>query len=246
MRFVALLYAGLGYLAFLGSFSYLWFFAVDLLVPKGVSDGVETSTGLAIAINVGLVLLFAVQHTIMARPAFKEKLTAIISASMERATYVWASNVALILLLWQWRPMNAMLWDLSGTTLGSLLFAASWCGWGITVASSFFIDHFGLFGLRQAWNHGKPADDTPPEFRAPLLYKWVRHPMMLGIFIGLWSASTMDAGRLVLAGAFSVYILIGMRFEERGLIGEFGGSYENYRGQVLMVVPIPGKGYRST
>lgn len=244
MRILAIAYAGLGYLAFLASFTYLIFFTADLLVPKGLSDGPETPARIAAAINVGLIALFAVQHTIMARPGFKEKLTRIIPHSMERATFVWASDLILALILWQWRPMNGVLWDLSGTAAGSVLFALFWSGWGLVVASSFFIDHFGLFGLRQALGHGKSAEGAAPTFRAPLLYAFVRHPMMLGIFLGLWAAPLMTTGRLVLAGAFSVYMLVGMRFEERGLVAEFGKSYEDYQGQVPMVLPVPGKRYR--
>ena len=181
MGAIALIYTVAGYVVFLATLTYFMFFTADVLVPKGLSDGAEALLATAIAINAALLGAFAVQHTIMAREGFKKRWTQIIPESMERATFVWASNLIVAMICWQWRPMNGVIWDLSGTGAELPLTVLYWTGWGLLVASSFMIDHFGLFGLAQAWHAFKGTERSHMEFRVPMLYAWVRHPMMTGV-----------------------------------------------------------------
>lgn len=244
MGVLALIYAGLGYVAFLAAITYFMFFTADALVPKGLSDGIESAPAMAAAINAALLGSFAIQHTIMAREGFKKRWTKIVPESMERATFVWASNLLVGLICWQWRPMNGVIWDLSGTGAELPLTIVYWAGWALLVASSFMIDHFGLFGLIQVWHGFKKTERRHVDFRVPMLYAWVRHPMMTGVLIAVWAAPVMTTGRLLLAGLMSGYILVGVRFEENGLVSVFGDAYRNYQKQVPMLVPIPGKRFR--
>ncbi|MGH8617847.1 MAG: methanethiol S-methyltransferase, partial [Burkholderiales bacterium] len=191
----------------------------------------------SLLVNVLLLALFAIQHSVMARPAFKRQWTRVVPKSMERSTYVLLASCMLIVLFVQWRPLTGIVWDLRGSAPGIALIALFALGWGLVLASTFQIDHFELFGLKQVWyrliNRPPPVD----EFRTPTLYKHVRHPIYLGFILAFWSAPLMSAGHLLFAAVTTGYILIGIWFEERDLIAQFGQRYRDYRQQVGMLLP---------
>lgn len=242
-RILSFIYGLIAYLIFLGSFLYAIFFVGDLLVPKTINSGGETETFIyALLINTGLLGLFAVQHSVMARQGFKKWWTKLIPAHIERSTYVLLSSLILILLFWQWRPIGGVIWETeSGTFMNLILTILFWCGWGIVLASTFMINHFDLFGLRQVYLNLKGKEITPLQFKEPWLYKVVRHPIMLGFLIAFWAAPVMTTGHLIFAIATTGYILIGIWFEEKDLIRFYGQRYQEYRNRVRMLLPIPRK-----
>jgi protein-S-isoprenylcysteine O-methyltransferase Ste14 len=183
-----------------------------------------------------LLGLFAVQHSVMARPAFKRWWTRIIPASCERSTYVLISSLILLLVFWQWRPITAVIWHVEGWS-AVLLTSISWIGWLVTLASSYMIDHFDLFGLRQVLDALRGAAARLQPFQTPLLYRIVRHPLMLGFLLAFWATPHMTAGHLLFALVTTGYILLGVQLEERDLMAHFGKSYERYRSQVPMLMP---------
>ena len=236
-RTIAFLYGVVCYLAFLASFLYAIGFIGNLVVPKSIDSGMQMSFMEAFAINITLLGLFAVQHSVMARQGFKRAWTRLVPTSVERSTYVLFSSLALIVLFWQWQPMGGVIWDVE-SGLGRLtlyfLYAA---GWAIVLAATFLINHFDLFGLRQVWLHllGRPY--TQLEFRTPGLYRFVRHPLYVGWLLVFWSAPKMTLAHLVFAIATTAYILIAIQFEERDLI-RFHTEYAEYRRRVPMLVPF--------
>jgi methanethiol S-methyltransferase len=227
------LYALFAYAGFLSTFAYLIGFVVGWGVPKAIDDGPSTPLVLALAIDLGLVLFFGLAHSVMARAPFKRIWTNIVPPAAERSTYVLVASAQLALLCWQWRPIGALsLWTTTGTLalVVSMLQAA---GWGIALLSTFLIDHFELLGLRQGFG----ASASEPVLRTPLLYRWIRHPLYLGILLALWSAPTMSAGHLLFSALLTVYILIGVRHEERDLVRVFGDEYRSYQAAVPMLIP---------
>jgi len=182
----------------------------------------------------------------MARPSFKERWTKLVPTSVERATYVLAAAVALYLLLQYWHPISGTLWDVRDSVAAPAIWAIFGIGWAVLLLSTFLINHFELFGLTQAWFHGRTRDPGPPVLREPLFYRHVRHPLYLGFVIAFWAARTMTVGHLLFAVACTGYILIGIWFEERDLVNMFGEKYRNYRRQVSMLIPLPGRRYRHT
>ena len=213
MRFMTIGYGVAAYALFLATFVYLVGFVGKIGVPRSVDDGLTAPIGQAVLVNVLLLGVFAVQHSVMARPAFKRWWTRLVPVSIERSTYVVLSNAALVLLYWQWRTMPAVIWDVRQPAGRLVFWALFWLGWAIALASTFMINHFDLFGLRQvylAW-HGKPHSDIA--FRARLLYRLVRHPLMLGFVIAFWAAPTMTAGHLLFAIGMTGYILIALQLE---------------------------------
>lgn len=235
-RLLILLYAVVSYAVFLASFLYALGFFSNTLVPKSIDVGGSADLSEAIAVNLLLLGLFAVQHTIMARSAFKRWWARILPEACQRSTYVLFSSLILLLLFWQWRPIPTLLWKIDGIA-GSLLTSIYWFGWLVVLSSSYMIDHFDLFGLRQALFALRGAEAPDQEFRTPLLYKIVRHPIMLGFLLTFWATPEMTVGHLLFAIMSTIYILIGVQFEERDLITHFGATYQQYRQRVPMLLP---------
>jgi protein-S-isoprenylcysteine O-methyltransferase Ste14 len=234
-RIAALIYGLASYLVFFLSFVYALAFIGNYL-PNSLDAGAESGLAQSILIDVALLSLFAVQHSVMARPAFKRWWTTIVPVSCERSTYVLLSSLVQILLFWQWRPITMTIWHVDGWPATALT-TIYWLGWLITLTSTYLIDHFELFGLRQVFDALRGAMARAPVFRTPLLYRFVRHPLLLGFMLAFWAAPHMTAGHLLFAVLSTSYILVGVRLEERDLVAQFGATYEQYRRRVPMLMP---------
>ncbi len=234
-----LMYAVAVYVFFLGVLAYAVGFFAGRGVPKGIDQGTPAAAPLAVAINVLLLLLFAVQHTVMARPWFKRRWTRIVPAPAERTSFVLCANLVLALLFWLWRPIPGTVWNLSGPGAGALL-AVYAAGWAIALGSTFLIDHFDLFGLRQAYLYARRAGYRPPPFTERGLYRRIRHPMMSGFVVVFWATPTMTIGHLLFAAAATGYILVGIAFEERDLKLCLGEAYSSYMTRVPALIPFLG------
>lgn len=239
--FFALLYGVVSYLIFLGSFLYAIGFVGNLAVPKSIDSGPVEPTLSSLLIDVLLLGLFAVQHSVMARPAFKRAWTRVIPASVERSTYVLLSSLVLFLIYWQWRPLPEPVWSVTGLP-AEILTVLFWAGFGIVLVSTFLIDHFDLFGLRQVWARFRGVELESGPFRTPLFYKLVRHPIYLGFTIAFWAAPTMSQGHLLFAVMTTAYMLVAISLEERDLVSHFGEPYVLYRQRVWMILPLPPRG----
>jgi len=232
-----LVYGIVSYLVFLVAFLYAIGFVGDVVVPKSINSGTPEPWAVALLVDAILLGLFAVQHSVMARPAFKRWWTKIIPQVAERSTYVLISSLILLLLYWQWRPLPEPIWQVESPAVRGLLWGLYAAGWLIVFVSTFMIDHFELFGVRQAVTYFRGHAHTPPSFKTPGFYRFVRHPLMLGFLIAFWAAPDMTAGRLLFAFATTVYILIALQLEERDLLHYFGEQYEQYRRRVPMLLP---------
>jgi protein-S-isoprenylcysteine O-methyltransferase Ste14 len=237
-RFLILLYGGLSYLIFLGVFLYAIGFVGDLVVPKSLDSAPQSNESAAVLMDVLLLGLFAVPHSIMARPGFKAWWTRIVPRPAERSTYVLVSSLLLALVFWQWQPLSAVVWEIVHPAGRLPLYAVFWGGWVIVLWSTFLIDHFDLCGLRQVYLHANGRPYEPMVFRTPMLYRFVRHPIMLGFLIAFWATPRMTAGHLLFAAANTAYILVAVRLEERDLEVLHGESYRDYRRRVGMLWPI--------
>ena len=239
-RVLVLTYGSLIYVAFLVVFLYLIGFVGGFGVPITIdSGGAAASTASAIAINVCLLGLFAVQHTIMARHGFKKWLTRFVPEPMERSTFVLFTLVVLIAMVLEWRPMPTVVWQLESGLARGVLWTLFALGWGTVLLATFLIDHFDLFGLKQVVVFARGREYPPPSFEERSLYRFVRHPLLLGFMIAFWSAPTMTQGHLLFAVVTTVYMLAAIQIEERGLIAVHGESYEEYRRRVSMLLPLP-------
>jgi protein-S-isoprenylcysteine O-methyltransferase Ste14 len=234
-RLLIFTYGTVVYLLFFGTFLYLIGF-VGNLTPKAVDSPASGSALLALAVNIGLVVLFGLQHSTMARPAFKRRWTRIVPKEMERSTFVLATVLVLGLLMWRWRPLGGVIWEVDGTAMRGVLYGAFAFGWGLVLVATFLINHFDLFGLRQVWFALRGQPYAPVRFAEPWLYRQVRHPLYLGFLIAFWSTPTMTATHLVLAGALTAYILMAIRLEERDLSAAHP-EYAVYRTRVPMLIP---------
>lgn len=239
LRWFVLIYGGISYLIFLGSFLYAVGFVGGLVVPKTIDSGTTGTPFTALLINLGLLSLFAVQHSVMARPAFKRWWTQIIPPAMERSTYVLASSLTLILMFWLWQPLPNVVWQVTQPWAVGALWAVFGVGWLIVLVSTFLINHFDLFGLRQVFLYFSGQSYTPEPFRTPWLYRVVRHPIMLGFLIAFWAIPTMTQGHLLFAAVVAAYVLVALKLEEHDLLAHHGETYSAYQRQVRMLLPLP-------
>jgi methanethiol S-methyltransferase len=237
-RLLTLTYGAASYVLFLVVFVYAIGF-VGGLVPHSVDQAVTAPIGLALLVDALLLTLFAAQHSVMARPAFKRWWTRYVPKPIERSTYVLAASLVLALVLWQWRAIPAVVWDVSWQPARVAIWAVFWLGWAIVLASTFMISHFELFGLRQVFAVWRSRPQTDTGFRTTLFYRVVRHPLNLGFIVAFWAAPTMTAGHLLFAAVTTGWILLAMQLEERDLMAALGARYTAYRETVPMLVPWP-------
>jgi len=239
MAILAALYGLVAYVFFLATFLYAIGFVGNLpLLPKTIDSGAAAPLAETLLVDLALLGLFAVQHSVMARRGFKRWWTTVIPEAMERSSFVLAATAVLALLLWQWRPIaEPVIWSVSDPVGRGLLQGVFWLGWAVLLISTFLINHFELFGLRQVWANLRGQALPAPVFHTPLFYRHVRHPIYLGFILAFWATPQMSAGHLLFAAGSTGYILVGIWFEERDLVAQFGQRYLMYRKQVGMLVP---------
>lgn len=239
VRLICLLYGLVAYLLFLVAILYGIGWVANWAVPNGIDDGTAGPPGSTIAVNVLLLALFAVQHNVMARPWFKQWWTRFVPRPIERSTFVAAASLLLLLMYWQWRPMPEIVWQVDNAVGRGVLWVLYALGWVIVLYSSFLIDHFELFGLKQVYSNFLGREHVTAQFSERSLYRWVRHPLMLGFIIAFWSAPTMSQGRLLFAVVTTAWILVAIRIEERDLTQFLGDPYSRYRQRTSMLLPLP-------
>jgi protein-S-isoprenylcysteine O-methyltransferase Ste14 len=239
-RILAFLYGVICYLIFFVTFLYAIGFVGNVFVPKGIDTGaLSTPLSAALIVDALLLSLFAIQHSIMARQWFKRAWTKIVPSVVERSTYVLLASLILMFLFWQWQPMGPVVWDVRNPTGRTLLQALFWIGWGGVLVSTYLVDHFALFGLKQVYQFLQGRTEEPIPFKSPGLYKMVRHPLYLGFIIAFWSTPRMTFGHLFFAVMTTAYIILAIQFEERDLMRSYGDTYRVYRQRVSMLIPLP-------
>ena len=239
MKFGIFIYGIVSYALGVASLLYLICFLGNIVVPKTIDSAPVGGVAPAVLVDLILVALFAFQHSLMARPGFKERWTRIVPKAAERSTYVLLTGLVLALLCWQWQPIAGVVWNVEGAVGKGLLQALFWLGWVILFAATFMINHFDLFGLRQVYLRLKDQPYRPVPCVEVALYRFVRHPIMLGLLIGLWATPSMSVGHLLFAAATTIYIFIGIFLEEHDTRQALGEDYETYRRQTQMLVPLP-------
>ncbi len=239
--FIAVIYGVVAYGFTLVALLYLIGFVGNLVVPKSIDSGTAGPLRQSAIVDKLLIGLFAIQHSVMASQGFKSWWTRIVPPSVERSTYVLFASFALLLLYWQWRPIPSPVWTADNPVTAGAIDAIFWLGWVVLVASTFMLSHFEMFGLSQVFARlfGKPLSDA--KFRTPLLYRYVRHPIYLGVLLAVWATPVMTAGHLLFSAVITAYILIGIQLEERDLLQQFGDRYRSYRQHAGMLVPLPGR-----
>jgi methanethiol S-methyltransferase len=237
-RIVTFIYGVISYLLFFGTFLYAIGFIGNLVVPKSIDSGRTGSLGEALLIDAALLTLFAVQHSLMARPWFKRAWTRLVPKPAERSTYVLLSSLALLLLFWQWQPIGGVVWSIEKPAIQMVIYALYATGWLLVLSSTFLINHFDLFGLRQVYLFliGRPY--TQLKFGTPIFYRHIRHPLYLGWLFAFWSTPTMTVAHLVFAIATTAYIFVAIQLEEKDLVDAFGDDYRRYKKSVPMIIPI--------
>jgi len=236
MRLFVLLYAVVSYFIFFGIFVYFGAFVADVFVPKSISVPAEYSAN-ALLINIGLLLMWGVQHSVMARGWFKEMISSVVPHHVERATYVLVSALTLAVLMLFWQPMEGIIWQVENELAQQVIWGLFGFGWVLVLLATFLTDHFDLFGLRQGWLYFVKKTYTPVVFTKRFFYHWIRHPMMLGILIAFWSVPMMTLGHFVFSLGMTVYVVIGMYFEEKGLARELGETYTSYQQETKKIIP---------
>ena len=237
-RITAFLYGLVAYLIFFVTFLYAIGFVTGLAVPKTIDTGPIVAIGEALVVDILLMSLFAIQHSVMARKPFKKWATRFVPVSVERSTYVLLASLALALLFWQWRPIPALVWQITNPQIAIAALGLSLAGWLFVLFSTFLINHFELFGLHQVVINLAGRTMPEPHFKTPVIYKVIRHPIYLGFIVGFWSAPVMTAGHLLFAAVTTAYIFVGIFLEERDLIDVFGDEYRRYRQRVAMLIPF--------
>lgn len=239
-RICAFLYGAAVYAVFFVTFLYAIGFVSNMVVPKSVDVGVSSGGGLAVVVNIILLGLFGLQHTVMARPQFKAWWTRFVPPPIERSTFVLLASLLLALMMWQWRPLPSIVWHIEQPTFRAVLIGVSFAGWLLVLYGTFIIDHFDLFGLRQVFLYLRGREYTHPPFVERSIYKLIRHPLMAGFIVAFWATPTMTQGHLLFAMVTTSYILVGILLEERDLCEVLGEDYRRYRMRTPMFVPFPG------
>ena len=238
-KIISFIYGIIAYLVFLVAFLYAIGFVGNLLVPKSINSGIEGTFLQALLINTLLLSVFAIQHSVMARPAFKVWITKFINPAIERSTYVLLASLALMLIFWKWQPLTTIVWKVESEMIALVLTGVYFLGWIVVLLSTFMISHFELFGLLQIYNNMKNRHTENPKFQKNYFYKIVRHPIMLGFIIAFWATPTMTVGHLMFSVITTLYILIAVKYlEEKDLTKAIGTAYEKYQNEVSMIIPF--------